>query len=105
MFDDQTNAIYTTMAHPDFGDEKCCGCLYGLIEGEQGSILCNECSASVRTVPAVDLEKTLATMELSVDHATAVCSHCQSVNLFPGFSKMHAFVCPQCGKPVSLSLQ
>jgi hypothetical protein len=37
MFDDQTNAIYTTMAHPDFGDEKCCGCLYGLIEANRAA--------------------------------------------------------------------
>jgi hypothetical protein len=53
------SAIYTTMVHADFGDEKRCGCLYSLIEGEQGSMLCNECSASIRTVLAVELEKIL----------------------------------------------
>jgi hypothetical protein len=105
MFDDQTKAFYTTMAHADFGDEQCCGCLYGVIDGEQGNIICNECSASVRTVPAAELEKTLTEMDLGLDLATVVCRHCRSVNLFPGFSQMHAFVCQQCGKPVSLSTQ
>jgi uncharacterized protein (DUF983 family) len=29
-----------------------------------------------------------------------MCPHCGSVNLFPGFSKMLAFTCLQCGKAI-----
>jgi len=57
----------------------------------------------IRTVPIADLQRTLDHMELTVEFATAVSPHCQSVNLFPGFSALVAFTCRECGEAVSLS--
>lgn len=56
----------------------------------------------IRSVAAIDLQKVLTEMELSLDVASAMCPHCRSVNLFPGFSEMHVFVCKECGEPVIL---
>jgi hypothetical protein len=95
-------AIETTLPHSEFGDSDCCGCLNGIICGEQAAIVCNECDAVIRTVPTGDLEQTLTAMELTLDVASEVCPHCGSVNLFPGFSRMLAFNCRQCGKAVLL---
>jgi hypothetical protein len=94
--------VGTFLPHADFGDPECCGCLNGVIRADHADIVCNDCGAVVRTVPLNDLEKTLNEMELKLDLATAKCPHCQSVNLFPGFSRMLAFVCQTCGKGVSI---
>jgi uncharacterized protein (DUF983 family) len=42
-------------------------------------------------------------MELTLDVTSAICPHCGAVNLFPGFARMLAFVCRECGKAVELS--
>jgi len=42
-------------------------------------------------------------MQLALDIATAKCSRCGAVNLFPGFSKMLAFTCKECGQAVMLA--
>ena len=70
---------------------------------DTADIICNECEAVVRTVPTADLQCTLDEMESTLDVATARCPHCGSVNLFPGFSEMLAFVCKECGESVRLS--
>ena len=44
--------IETTLPHSDFGDPECCGCLNGVIRGDQADIICNECGTVLRTVPA-----------------------------------------------------
>jgi hypothetical protein len=33
----------------------CCGCLYVRVDGDQADIVCNECAAVIRTVPAGDV--------------------------------------------------
>ncbi len=66
----------------------------------RGEILCNECQAVVRTVPA---QRTLDQMELQGDVASAVCPYCGAAHLAPGFSMLMAFVCDNCGKAVKLS--
>ncbi len=92
--------IETTLPHSDFGDPGCCGCLNGVIRGDQADIVCNECGTVLRTVPAANVGQTLTELELTLEVASEVCPHCGSVNLFPGFSKMLAFSCRQCGKAV-----
>lgn len=92
----------STIPHSDFGDAECCGCLNGVIRGELADIICNECEAIVRTVPAVDLAQTFTEMELSLELASAMCPHCGEVNLFPGFSSIKAYVCRQCGEGVTV---
>lgn len=94
--------IETTIPHSAFGDAKCSGCLCGVIENDQAEIFCNECEDVIRTVPASELRNTLDQMELALDVATALCPHCRAVNLFPGFTRIEAFVCRECGKGVLL---
>ena len=47
--------IETTLPHSDFGDPDCCGCLNGVIRGDQADIVCNECGTVLRTVPAANV--------------------------------------------------
>jgi hypothetical protein len=42
--------IGTTVPHSDFGAVESCGCLNGIIRGEEAKILFNECEKVVRTV-------------------------------------------------------
>lgn len=94
------------LPHSDFGDPDCCGTLWGLPRPEDpdtADIICNECEAIVRTVPTAELQRTLHEMELTLETAMEVCPHCGRVNLFPGFSKMFAFVCHECGESVTVS--
>jgi hypothetical protein len=85
---------------PTLAIEECCGCLNAYIGEHQAEIKCNECGKVLRTVPASAAEATLTEMELSLAVASELCPHCGSVNLFPGFSKMLAFTCQNCGRGV-----
>ena len=44
----------------------------------------------------VDIPKGLLRLEC----ATATCPHCGKVNTFPGFTRVSAYVCAECGKAV-----
>jgi hypothetical protein len=80
------------LPHSDFGDPDCCGCLNGVIRGDQADIVCNECGTVLRTVPAANVGQTLTELEITLEVASEMCSHRGSMNLFPGFSKMIAFI-------------
>jgi len=41
--DDESNVIGTTIPNADHGDPDCCGCLNGIVRGNQAEIVCNEC--------------------------------------------------------------
>jgi hypothetical protein len=90
--------VGTTLPHSDFGAPDCCGCLNGIVRGDHAEIVCNECAAVVRTVPAENFEKTLNEMTLTLHIAAARCPHCKSVHLAPGFTSLSALVCPNCGE-------
>jgi hypothetical protein len=94
--------VATTLPHSDFGGLDCCGCLNGFVHGDHADIVCNECCAVIRTVPAADLQGTLDEMELTLDVTSAKCPHCGAVNLFSGFSQVVAFTCRECGEAVKL---
>jgi ribosomal protein S27E len=94
----EVDIIGTTIPHSEFGDPDCCGCLNGIVDGDQARIVCNECGAVVRTGQTADLQKTLDPMELEMDFATAKCPHCGAMNIFSGFTEMTAFTCRGCGK-------
>lgn len=94
--------IATVIPHSDFGDPDCCGCLNGIVRGDEGDIVCNECEAIIRRVPATELQRTLDEMELTLDIASAQCPHCGATHLAPGFSELIAFVCDKCGEVVRL---
>src|SRR6266849_7752656 len=76
--------IETTLPHSDFGDPDCCGCLNGVIRGDQADIVCNECGTVLRTVHATNVGQTLTELEITLEVASEMCPHCGSVNLFPG---------------------
>ena len=42
-------------------------------------------------------------MELELDIAGAQCPNCGAVHIVPGFSRLIAFVCDQCGRGVTPS--
>jgi hypothetical protein len=88
----------TIIPHANFGDPGCCGCLTGVAGDEAAYIVCNECGVVVRTVPSAALHQVLDEMELALDMDVAMCAHCRAVNLFPGLSKVEAFICQQCGR-------
>jgi predicted RNA-binding Zn-ribbon protein involved in translation (DUF1610 family) len=71
-------------------------------DDNQADLTCNECGFVLRTVPIADLRRVQDEMQLSLDVASEKCPHCGAVNLFPGFSRMFAFVCRECGEGVAL---
>jgi DNA-directed RNA polymerase subunit RPC12/RpoP len=89
--------------HAEFGDPECPGLLFG--EGRedgQADIACNDCGFVLESVPASDVRRTLDELQLKLAVASEMCPHCGSVNLFPGFDRMLAYTCRQCGKGVKL---
>jgi len=89
--------------YSNFGDPDCCGCLFGVSQGDLAEIVCNECQVVVCTIPASDLQRRLDEMELEGDGASAMCPHCRATHLAPGFSMLMAFICENCGNAVQLS--
>jgi hypothetical protein len=82
---------------------ECDGCLIVKYRGDRADLICNECSALIRTVPADQVETALTEMLWSSGElASATCPHCGHVNTFPGFSSMLAFICSECGKGVTV---
>jgi hypothetical protein len=91
----------TIIPHAAFDAPDCCGCLKVIINGVTADLVCNECGALIRSVQASEIEETLREMELTLSLSSAICPHCGAVNLFPGLSLVVAFVCHQCGEPVT----
>ena len=92
------------LPHLDFGDPECCGTIWAITRNgdpDTADLICNECSAVVRTVPTVDVQRILDEMESMLDVATSKCPHCGAVTLVPGFSRVLAFVCHECGTGVT----
>jgi hypothetical protein len=94
--------IATVLRHQSFGSPDCSGCLNGSVRGNQADIVCDECEAVVRTVPATELRRMLDELESALDMGTDMCPHCGKANLVSGFSTMVAYVCRECGESVNL---
>jgi hypothetical protein len=90
-------AMKTTLPHSSFGAPKCCGCLDGIVRGDQADIVCNECNAVVRRVSSAELRLSLTEMERSLEVSTAICPNCRAVKVARGFSMLLAFTCEECG--------
>jgi hypothetical protein len=86
------------LPHSDFGDPDRCGPLFPVARGDPSDITRNECGLVLKSVPAIDLQRTLDQMELSLNLASGKCPHCGAANLFPGSSGMLAFTCRDCGQ-------
>jgi hypothetical protein len=79
--------VATTLPDSSFGDSDCCGCLAFFAEIKR-TLCATSVIFVVRTVPSTELRQTLTEMQVTLDLASAVCSHCGTVKLIPGFSKI-----------------
>ncbi len=93
----------TMLRHSAFGDSECSGSLRTSTQGDEAQLVCNECGAIVRTMPAADLNETLRDLELSMDVAGEICPNCTSVNLFLGSTQVSSFTCRSCGQEVYIA--
>jgi hypothetical protein len=93
------------LPHAEFGDPECPGLFFPLprVGSDQIDIMCNDCGWVIKTVPAADLTRTQDEMQLTLAVASEQCPFCGSVNLFPGFDSMNAYVCRECGEGVLVS--
>ncbi len=90
--------------HENLGAD-CCGCIFPLRRGDEADLMCNECQAVIRTVPATEVDQALAELVRTLRSAeicSYTCPHCGAVRAFPGFSSMIAFVCSSCGESVTI---
>lgn len=84
--------------HSSFGDPDCPGLFFPEDRDQESDIMCNDCGFVLKTVPAADANRTMDELKLSQDVASGKCPHCGSVNLIPGFSRVFAFTCRNCGR-------
>lgn len=92
--------IGTTLAHSDFGDPECCGCLLASVSDQIAIVTCNECGAIIRSTRADQIDRILAEMELTLPVAAELCPYCGAANLMSGLVEAQAFVCQSCGRGV-----
>jgi len=65
-------------------------------------VVCNDCGTICVTGSREEAQKRLAAMA-SDEMCSKGCPHCGTLNLFPGFSAMEAFVCKECGEGVQVT--
>jgi predicted RNA-binding Zn-ribbon protein involved in translation (DUF1610 family) len=89
-----------TIPHADHGDPECCGCLMtrAPLEGVV-DVVCNECGKLIGQCSVRDVKGYLR--ELAGEVITDSCPHCGEANHFPGFDQILAYLCHECGEPVS----
>ena len=78
-------------------DPECCGCLNGII---RATVLLSLATNALRWSARYrrrTYQQTLTEMELTLELCSAICPHCGSTNLFPGFSQIMAYTCKECG--------
>src|ERR1700722_19047669 len=90
--------IQTIIPHSEFGTPNCHGWLAGRDLGHVGEVFCTKCAAILFVILPPGLRRVLDRIEASLDVATALCRYCGSVNLFPGRTRVAAFICQECGK-------
>jgi hypothetical protein len=91
----------TIVPHESLGAD-CCGCIVSLERGDDADLVCNECNALIRTVPLTEVDQALAQLASSDEICSARCPCCGALNVFQGFSVMHAFACRECGEGVAI---
>jgi hypothetical protein len=70
---------YTIIPHEDVEKVESCGCVVVVERGDQADLICNECSALIRTVPLERAATTLAEME-STEICSARCMRCGALH-------------------------
>jgi len=92
---------YPIVPHEVATGDDCDGCLIVVEHGDVADLKCNSCGAVVDTVPIDRVGVRL--IELGSDEICSEwCPHCGSLNTFPGFSAIEAFICRECGEGVDL---
>jgi hypothetical protein len=92
------------LPHSDFGDAECCGLLLPFERGDFADIICNECGATIQTVRAADLRRTLDEMQLKLDVASERYPLCRSVNLLPASPRCWRLPADRAAEPSSLKV-
>src|SRR5262252_4903097 len=92
---------YLIVPHEVATGADCDGCLIIEERGDVAYLKCNSCGVVVDTVPIGRAGQRL--MELASDEICCEwCPHCGTLNTFPGFSAIKAFICRKCGEEVNV---
>jgi hypothetical protein len=92
---------YLIVPHEVATGADCEGCLIAEEHGDMADLKCNSCGAVIDTVRLDRVGTRL--MELASDEICSEwCPHCGSLNSFPGFSAIEAFICQECGEGVNV---
>jgi hypothetical protein len=92
---------YLIVPHEVATGADCDGCLIIEERGDVAYLKCNSCGVVVDTVPIGRAGQRL--MELASDEICSEwCPHCGSLNTFPGYSAIEAFICQECGEGVNV---
>src|SRR6058998_925198 len=89
--------------HENVADVDYCGCLMVRTREAQGDIVCNECGGVIRTVPIGNVEAVMLELAQTEMICSANCTHCGTLNIFPGVSVIMSFICRECGEGVDLA--
>ena len=94
---------YLIVPHEVATGADCDGCLIVQQRVGVADLICNSCGIVVDTVP-IDHAGTrlmeLASVEMEI--SSARCPHCGTLNTFPGFRVIEAFICQECGEGVDI---
>jgi hypothetical protein len=71
-------------------DSMVCGCIVADTRGDEVDLVCNECDALIRPVPAAETEQALAQLALSEEICSEICTYCGALKVFSGFSSIEA---------------
>jgi hypothetical protein len=81
--------------HSAVGDADCCGCIFPLVREDHADLMCNEYEAILRSVPKAEIDRALDDLAAKAANGQ-ICSHtcpiCGTLNAFPGFSAIFAYV-------------
>ena len=101
MPQDEDESEYLIVPHEVATGAECDGCLIMEERGDVADLKCNSCGAVVDTVPLDRVGTRL--MALASDEICCEwCPHCGTLNTFPGFSAIEAFICQECGEGVNV---
>jgi phage FluMu protein Com len=96
--------VDVVVPHEIVAKVECCGCLVAMRSGDNAEIRCNECDALIDTVSLIDLQATMTKLAMPMwgEVMSERCPHCGALNVFPGFSRMDAYICKGCREGVKV---
>jgi hypothetical protein len=97
---DPHDKFTTIVPHESLGAD-CCGCIVAVNRGDEADLVCNECNALIRTVPAAQAELTLFAARIFRGDLQRKVSALHSAECIFRSSAMNAFTCRECGEGVA----